>query len=236
MIGILTSTDRPAVIVLASDPSVEQVNDAAALAEYRRTSDADALTIPDDATEVVIRALSASELSRAEARAGRVDRKGQRLYVEAFKTAVAAGIVAASERPNDADARHDAVQAAHDAFVDGLDDDDALHLQRHEAWLDDRARAVCELAILEVKGIDLVADAQSRFPVGALEAGMTRWFAEQKIPRRGRAVISEIAAHVDNLGRLGKAGRSSSLTPSGEATSMPSRGSAPSASTAATRT
>jgi len=211
---LVLSTAYPVLLPLASDPTVAEVNSDAALATYKITSDAEKLTVPEQATLFTVHALTTDEVAKAEARAGRRERRGARLYAEMIDAALTAGIEAARADGASEDAYLRASHAKLDDFWDGVSDEDELKINRHELWSQRRSLEICRLAIDDVTGLPLTADAAG-FPMERLVRALDAGLAEAKSHLTATALITELAGHILKVGRLGKGGLTSCHSRSG---------------------
>jgi len=189
------ATDRPFVFVLAGDPAMQRCNPEGDLALYRLSSKGEELKIPEDATLLTAHALTSAEIARAEAKAGRLWRKGQRLYQEMV------GVISSAGAEN----KHTASEAL-DEFLDGLSDEDAESFRIHERWLEQRSLELCRLAIEGVSSLSLRPE-RGLFPVEVLERAFTSAFARAGLYQQGSALIREASEHIVRVGRLGKGTR-----------------------------
>ncbi|RTL21341.1 MAG: hypothetical protein EKK55_16370 [Rhodocyclaceae bacterium] len=206
-ITLVTDRRQIVAVVLASDPSVAQANaaDPMALFRYRHSdSDADALTVPDDATVVRFRPIQDHDIKNAETLAGRVSQVGGRLYMAALAKASEAHTRAVQTATLEGKAPalgvFDEVLAAE---IDKLTDDEAAQVARFRAWQSRRAAEIVRRAVVEVVvGVDatgaedLLRASPAGFPVedfaAAVEIDLAR--GQEEITQRRLQALTDSGA------------------------------------------
>jgi len=201
------TTLEPLILPLAADPAVKAVNDHAALSTYTEDSQDDAITVPDDATLVTVKALTSTELGMAEVRAGRQEKRGERLFLEMVHAGQVARLEAAkADKDEDTDSGY-WLQAGREMerFHEELSDADALSLDKHQTWLRRRDMEVCRLGLISVTGLEELENDRG-YPVEELERAISVVLTRT---HEVTALFREIAGHIRNVGTLGKAKRTS---------------------------
>lgn len=216
-------------IPLCCDPDVQAANAVPALARYLSDGDPSALVVPEGATLLRIRPLSASELVQVDAEAGAVPALGRLLEVQVAKAEQGARAAAwkAGEALLDAHGR-EALKAWRDAGMpsdhDGAAVAGRLGLDSHYAAERGRAEAVDALSPTERSALDAFAAWSARRSAAMVKRGwlgVSNWpdvptvdllrTLELVRPAGLReAMRSEIARHIARISELGHLGKASS--------------------------
>ena len=197
---------------------VASVVAGAVVADYWTSSDVTALLdVPDDVVRAHIRAPSPDQMREAERAAGPPPRRGERVwsrvtakagtmarFAEMEHSAVKAVALAKGETPPEPQTFGE----IRDDLADDLDERDRRAMHEFELWTGARDQALVSLALdrvvvmtdAGVRDLDpLVVRGSDGFDINLLVGHV----AEHA------AMIAEVAKHVRNLTRLGKAGRRS---------------------------
>lgn len=210
-------------LVLACDPDVEKANTSLALRDYIRFGEIDKLKIPDGAAWIAIRAMTTEDEEAARLAAGRVPRRGQRVYerlteLKALKEAKKARNLALTEaiRLDAEDEPEQAENAREEAegyrtraadieanFWDQLDDDDADAARRWLKWLEAKTWAIVTRCTVDF-------DEEASFKDDP-EAHLRRLDPPEMVA----AVVSELMVHIRRISELGEEGKARYARPSG---------------------
>lgn len=214
---------------LCCDPDTQAANPVPALARYLSDGDASGLVVPEGATLLRLRPLSASELVQVDAEAGAVPALGRLLEGQVAKAEHAARTAAwkAGEAALDAVER-EALKAWRDAGMpadhDGARVAGRLGLESHHAAERGRAEAVDALSPTERAAFDAFGAWSGRRAAAMVRRGwlgVSNWpdvqasdlvrTLELVRPATLReAMRGEIARHVARLSELGHLGKASS--------------------------
>ncbi len=220
MIRTHRTTRESARLRLASDPDVEASRgDCDA---YLRTGDGDSIKWPEGVTEITIRALSEDDLHAAESDAGILDPLGSMAWREVLEI----GARVLGEVRDGLSALDDDDDAGRRAIVAGLDEAQARAMssalehwddakvrahQRAKAWAHRRRDGMLARGLLAMHGDagdgkrwDDYTRAQLPDALMGIEPLAVR-----------RAIVNEIAAHIDRVTTLGDLGKARSPSRSG---------------------
>ncbi|PHR17668.1 MAG: hypothetical protein COA38_20600 [Fluviicola sp.] len=133
MIAVLDAANAPHIrLPLWADPAIQEANDKEALSAYEDTGDAAALHVPDDATIVTIRALSAAQMGVAERAAGRRTQLGAVMHLRRDKYAEDFRVV--DENGDERKPTPDEELSAVSTWIDDLCDSDYAAFVAFSEW------------------------------------------------------------------------------------------------------